>query len=96
MRSFDLRVSPIEGCGGFYQLAPSVPLTGLSRTSVFWFYTVYNNSRECQADAGLAQAAPAWKKPALSPAEGPVLGRVQGRQVTQHRLFHGGAAHRET
>jgi len=24
--------------------------------------------------AGLAQAAPAWKEPALSPAEGPVLG----------------------
>ena len=43
----------------------------------------------------MAQAAPAWKKPALSPAEGPVLGRVQGRQVAQHRLFDGGAAHRE-
>jgi len=24
-------------------------------------------------EGGLAQAAPAWKKPALSPAEGPVL-----------------------
>ena len=25
-----------------------------------------------------------------------MLGSVQGRQVAQHRLFHGGAAHRET
>ena len=54
-----------------------------------------SNCTHFNLGAGLAQAAPAWKKPALSPAEGPVLGRVQGRKAAQHRLFHGGAAQRQ-
>jgi len=43
--------------------------------------------------AGLAQATPTWKKPALSAAEGPALGTSRQWKVTQRRLFHGGAAH---
>jgi hypothetical protein len=72
------------------------------RVWVAWGYDSINGARgqrgeaaNQRVDTSRWQAALAWKKPALSPAEGPVLGRVQGRKVAQHSLFHGGAARRE-
>ena len=44
--------------------------------------------RLCRGRTGVKQACP-------EPAKGPVLGRVRGRKVAQHRLFDGGAARRE-